>query len=165
MNAVTIFSLRSWPRLTPSLIIMGASLIPWLCSGLYEALIPHVLLAALFFWAVFAPQWFPLWIMLICSCFYDISHAVSLGLTGALSSLVWGVLVLQRRFLVHRSFLTLWAVFSLVVVIYMALLALGLVLHQKPLNISWFLLQFGVTTVSFPWLMTLFNFLHRPEPA
>ncbi len=166
MRLLTLAAMREMaPRLIPSVLVITLSMLPWLGSGLYETLIPNALLAAVFYWALFAPHWFPLWIMLLCSCLYDIGLGMPIGLTGTLGTVIWGALVMQRRFLVHRSFLTLWAVFAVVVLLYMMATALFLMSQGKTVNMTCAVFQFAVTTAVYPWLMELFDAIHRPMPS
>lgn len=75
-----------------------------------QAIYPDVLWLFLFFFAVYAPSLLPLSFVCVLSFLNDVASGAPLGWNGMILLTLYGVVAVQRRFLYVRSFIALWAI-------------------------------------------------------
>lgn len=108
--------LRSLLPLLTLLVLMAVDLAP-LPSAAPTAIAPVLTLPAIFFWTVHRPELLGPGLILVAALFLDAAAGLPLGLTALALFATRLILLAPPRFLVGRSFLVIWAWFSLAVVI------------------------------------------------
>lgn len=115
-----------------SFFLLLFGMLPWRVSFFSHFAIP-IIYASLFFWAVYRPESLSAPVVFLLGLSADLLTIAPLGYYTLLFLLFyWGVL-LERRFLVGRSFLFLWGAFC----IFVCLLIVGQWLLASLLNLSW----------------------------
>lgn len=108
--------LRSLLPLLTLLMLMAVDLAP-LPSAAPTAIAPLLSLAAVFFWTVHRPDLLGPGFVLLAALVLDAAAGLPLGLTALALFSTRLILLAPPRFLVGRSFMVIWAWFSLAVVL------------------------------------------------
>jgi len=108
--------LRSLLPLLTLLVLMAVDLAP-LPSAAPTAIAPFVSLAAIFFWTLHRPDLLGPGIVLAAALVLDAAAGLPLGLTALALFATRLILLAPPRFLAGRSFVVIWAWFSLAVVL------------------------------------------------
>lgn len=80
----------------------------------YSSIVPMLVLASVFFWAVHQPRLLPPMIIFVIGLVQDILSGAPMGAGTVVLLSAYGITVLQRRFFHNRSFVQVWAGFALV---------------------------------------------------
>ena len=127
---------------------------------------PHLLLAAVFYWAVYRPTLMPPWYVFVLGLLMDTLSGLPLGLNALILVAVHWIVRMQRVYLMGQSFLGLWigfavtcflsasAQWSLYALVSRALVPAGPTLASA-----------GVTILVFPLISLLFIAVHRILPV
>ncbi|MBA43432.1 MAG: rod shape-determining protein MreD [Magnetococcales bacterium] len=77
-----------------------------------SGIMPWFAMPAVFYWGLYRPQHFPLWLAFLMGLVLDIISGPVLGLYAIMYVLIREVGKAQRRYLVMRNFIMLWLTFS-----------------------------------------------------
>jgi rod shape-determining protein MreD len=83
----------------------------------YASLVPMLALAAVFFWAVHDPRLLPPIVVFAIGLIQDSLSGAPMGTGTVVLLAVYGITVAQRRTFRNRSFIQVWAGFTLVAVV------------------------------------------------
>ena len=79
----------------------------------YESVDSFVTLSVVYFWSMYRPDLFTLWVTFAVGLIHDALTGLPLGATSLMLLLVRNLLVTQQRFFLTRSFPVIWACFLL----------------------------------------------------
>jgi rod shape-determining protein MreD len=96
-----------------SLLFVLVTVLPVPVPG-YASLIPMLTLAAVFFWAVHDPRLLPPIVVFAIGLIQDSLSGAPMGTGTVVLLAVYGITVAQRRTFRNRSFIQVWAGFTLV---------------------------------------------------
>lgn len=80
----------------------------------YSSIVPMLVLASVFFWAVHHPRLLPPVVVFAIGLVQDILSGAPTGAGAVVLLTVYGVTVSQRRFFHHRTFIQVWVGFMIV---------------------------------------------------
>jgi len=78
------------------------------------AVTPFLGLVAVYYWAIYRPELFPVWAVFLIGLLNDIVHFLPLGLSAFVFVGVYQLLHVQRRFFFGQTFYVLWVGFALI---------------------------------------------------
>ena len=78
-----------------------------------SGIMPWFAMPAVFYWGLYRPQHFPLWLAFLMGLVLDIISGPVLGLYAIMYVLIREVGKAQRRYLVMRNFIMLWLTYLL----------------------------------------------------
>lgn len=103
-------------RLLPaglSLFLVLVSVVPFPIPG-YAAIVPMLVLASVFFWAIHHPGLLPPAVVFVIGLVQDILSGALVGTGAVVFLLAYGVVVSQRAVFLNKSFLVVWFGFMVV---------------------------------------------------
>lgn len=103
-------------KLTPfglTMALVLADVLPMHIPG-YASVSPLLALAAVYFWAVYRPDLLPAYAVFFIGLLQDVLSGTVIGMNAAILLSVYGTVLLQRRFLVGKTFAAVWLGFILV---------------------------------------------------
>lgn len=103
-----------------SLLFVLVTVLPVPVPG-YASLVPMLALSAVFFWAVHDPRLLPPVVVFAIGLIQDSLSGAPMGTGTVVLLAVYGITVAQRRVFRNRSFIQVWAGFTLVAVAAVAL--------------------------------------------
>lgn len=127
-----------------------------------QILKPLLPLVAVYYWALYRPDLLPAPVAFVLGLLVDILSGVPLGVHAATFCLAHGVLCVQRRFLVGKSFAINWSGFACVAAgVFGLVWLLTSLLHGTPVSASGLVFQAGTTIAIFPLIFRLLLRCHR----
>jgi len=127
---------------------------------------PALLLMAIYYWSIYRPTITPPWLCFSIGLLLDFVSGLPLGVNAIVLTLVQMIVRDQRRFLMGQPYITIWAVFSLVVALAAALqwALYGLV------NFHWappmpIMMNLIASVFLFPAVTLLLILVHRVLPT
>lgn len=145
--------------LVPGAVTLGAvliSVVPWGASGLPEST-PFYALMAVYHWSIYRPELLPAPAVFVIGVIQDGLTGGPLGLSALILVVVYGVVMMQRRTFLGKSFSLEWFGFSLVVLGSASASWLFFCLYHTTLTDPVpLLLQSGITLALYPcvvWVM------------
>jgi len=72
---------------------------------------PFIVLTLIYYWTIYRPDLLPAWSLFAVGILQDIMGGCFLGQTTFLYLLLYGSVLLQRRYLINYSFNTIWGIF------------------------------------------------------
>lgn len=94
------------------LFLLNLTALPIPHAGLIK---PHLVLMAVYYWAIFRPRLIPTWLCFIVGILLDILSGMPPGLQAFILVLAQSVVRDQRKFLMAQPYVSLWAIFGVVV--------------------------------------------------
>lgn len=127
---------------------------------------PAFVLMAVYYWSVYRPTLMPPWVCFCLGLLLDFVMATPLGVNAIIFTLVQWSVRDQRRFLMGQAYITIWAVFALVVALSMSLqwALCGLVGFQW-VSFAPVALSMVATFLLFPVVILFLILVHRALPA
>lgn len=127
---------------------------------------PHLVLMAVYYWAIFRPTLVPPALCFALGLVMDSLAGLPLGMNAIVLVVVRWLVSDQRRFLMGQPYVTLWAVFGLVMVL-SACLEWGLYGLK---DMAWtpfprMMIQAAVSICLFPFVTVLLIAVHRILPG
>lgn len=117
MTAAILTRLDLWARrLIPaglSVIFVLVTVVPLPIPG-YATIVPMLVLASVFFWAIHHPGLLPPVVVFAIGLLQDILSGALMGSSTVVFLLVYGVIVSQRTVFLNKSFLVVWFGFMMV---------------------------------------------------
>lgn len=95
------------------LLFLFAMLAPWRVPGLGQVT-PQLVLAAVFYWAIYRPDRLPYTATFVLGMAQDILTGNPIGLEALVLLAVQAIVLAQRRFFLGKSFVVVWWGFALV---------------------------------------------------
>lgn len=95
-----------------ALFILNLTSLPVPHAGLIK---PHLVLMAVYYWAIFRPTLIPTWLCFVVGVLLDILSGMPPGLQAFVLVLTQSFVRDQRKFLMAQPYISLWAIFGLVV--------------------------------------------------
>lgn len=127
---------------------------------------PHLLLAAVFYWAVYRPTLMPPWYVFILGLLTDILSGLPLGLNAFILVAVHWVVRTQRVYLMGQSFFGLWMGFAVTCFLaFSAQWILFAIVARSLVPASPSLASAGLTILVFPLISLLLVMIHRILPV
>ncbi|NQV84907.1 MAG: rod shape-determining protein MreD [Rhodospirillales bacterium] len=104
-------------QLTPSMLTLALVIIGVVPLRILEfsTVMPLLPLMAVYHWAVFRPRLLPAYAVFLIGILQDILTGAPVGMNAFIFLLVYGAVLLQKRFFTGRPFLILWLGFALIV--------------------------------------------------
>jgi rod shape-determining protein MreD len=148
VQRLDLFTRNSMPVLL-TLILVLINFIPLQIPGL-SRVVPVLPLMAIYHWAIYRPQLMPPLAVFIIGAFYDVLSGTPIGVNALVFLIVYGVVLLQQRFFVGKSFIVVWLGFGLIAmgasviswilisILTTTLIDMSAVLFQLVLNFSFF---------------------------
>jgi len=126
---------------------------------------PHICLMSIYYWSLFHPAAFPLWLIFAVGLLQDTLLGAPLGLTSLLFIVFNRILLAQQRFALRESFWASWCGFALAGAVFFLVywIAMSLYLSDIP-PISTSIMQWVFTIALYPLAHAGFNVLHRYLP-
>ncbi len=93
------------------LFLFSVTALPWSVMGTVK---PQLVLAAVYYWAIYRPTLVPPYLCFAIGLMIDIVSGLPLGLNAVVLTLVQWVVRDQRQFLMAQAYLTIWAIFILI---------------------------------------------------
>ena len=144
------------------LILMSNWALPY-----FMALKPQLLLIVIFYWTLYRPTLMPPWVILAGGVFLDLmSPVVPMGAHAASYLLIASILKPRRRFMMGQSFMVVWAVFVMAVIMDMIFKWLVVTIFTpSQIDITILALNGFVTVLAFPLIVLVLVGVHRLLPA
>ncbi|HEX9809020.1 MAG TPA: rod shape-determining protein MreD [Alphaproteobacteria bacterium] len=161
--------LDTWARrLLPAglcLAFVLLSVVPVPVPG-YAAVVPMLVLAAVFFWAVHHPRLLPPAVVFAVGLVLDILSGAPMGQGAVVLLAAYGVAASQRRFFHEKSFAQVWAGFVIVALLASILAwALALVAGGPLLPPRAAVFQYLLTVAVYPLVTWVLHGVQRLVPA
>ena len=149
------YSINLLPTATVLLAIF-LSVIPYQISS-SSLIMPFIVQMTIYYWSVYRPELLPYFIILLLGLFNDIIGNDILG-SNALSFLLFQAMVIsQRKFIVNRVFIVIWAGFAFCLLLMMSISYLfGIYNYPLPIVLSQWMLSV-IAYVPIHWLLSKFK--------
>ena len=108
----TIFRLLIVYAMLGLLFLLNLTAVPVPHAGLIK---PHLVLMAVYYWAIFRPTLIPTWLCFIVGILLDILSGMPPGLQAFVLVVTQSLVRDQRKFLMAQPYISIWAIFGLVV--------------------------------------------------
>lgn len=126
---------------------------------------PYFLLTVIYYWSVFRPTLVPVWLCFLVGLGQDIVGMYPLGMHALIYILLRMIISDQRRFLIGQTYITGWAVFSLVCVLAAGLKWVMVAFTQEGLPaLSPLMAESVFTILIYPVMSFCLIMLHRLLP-
>ena len=96
-----------------TLVLALINVIPLQAPG-FAPVAPTMVLASLYYWAIYRPTMTPLWAVFLIGLFEDIVTGAPMGVNAAIYLIAFGLVAGQRRVFLGKSFGVVWWGFMLV---------------------------------------------------
>ncbi len=83
----------------------------------FSSFVPLFTVMAIFYWVIYAPNFFPKWFVFILGVFQDILYGTPLGISSLINVILWTIIFSQRRVLVRETFMVIWGIFIITALI------------------------------------------------
>lgn len=93
------------------LFLLNLTALPIPHAGLIK---PHLVLMAVYYWAIFRPTLIPTWLCFIVGILLDILSGMPPGLQAFILVLAQSLVRDQRKFLMAQPYISIWAIFGIV---------------------------------------------------
>lgn len=93
------------------LFLLNLTAIPVPHAGLIK---PHLVLMAIYYWAIFRPTLVPTWLCFVVGLLLDILSGMPPGLQAFILVLAQSLVRDQRKFLMAQPYISIWAIFGVV---------------------------------------------------
>lgn len=121
---------------------------------------PDIVLAAVFYWAIFGPAFFPAWAVFALGLAQDFATGAPLGFWAFVYLIAYAFTLSQRVFFIGRSGMGVWFGFMLVALLTAAVAwVLGSMVFGRFVPITPILLQTIVTIVVYPVAARVFTLM------
>ncbi len=112
-------SVQFLTRLVPALTLFIAIIfsISRISLPLLGDTMPPYMLAVVFVWAIYRPDWLPVWGVFVAGLVFDALAGLPLGLTAVLLVAVYWPITMQRQIFLREPFPFLWLSFAVVLVV------------------------------------------------
>lgn len=94
------------------LFLLNLTALPVPHAGLIK---PHLVLMAVYYWAIFRPTLIPTWLCFVVGILLDILSGMPPGLQAFILVIVQSLVRDQRKFLMAQLYISVWAIFGVVV--------------------------------------------------
>lgn len=133
----------------------------------FMVLKPQLLLVVVYYWTLYRPTLMPPWVILLGGLLLDlVTPVVPIGTHAASYLLIASVLKPRRRFMMGQSFMMVWAVFVMAVLMDIVFKWFAIVvLTPTRVDVATLLLNGFVTILAFPLLVMILVSVHRLLPA
>ncbi len=108
----TIFRLIIAYALLAALFLLNLTALPVPHAGLIK---PHLVLMAVYYWAIFRPTLIPTWLCFVVGILLDILSGMPPGLQAFILVIAQSLVRDQRKFLMAQPYISVWAIFGVVV--------------------------------------------------
>lgn len=95
-----------------ALFILNLTSVPVPDAGMIK---PHLVLMAVYYWAIFRPTLIPTWLCFVVGILLDSLSGMPLGLQAFVLVAAQSLVRDQRKFLMAQPYISVWAIFGLVV--------------------------------------------------
>lgn len=146
----------------PLLITLIALLLAMAPLNLFQgyAPAPDIVLASVFFWAIFGPQFLPVWAVFTLGLTQDFATGGPIGFWALIYLIAYGFSLSQRVFFFGRTVRGVWVGFVIVALVTAVVTwIVGSTYFMRWLPISPILLQAAVSILAFPLVAKAFLFL------
>ena len=145
LNNIRCFSMNSLPSLTLVFAIF-LSATPYGISG-FSLLMPFIVQMVIYYWSVYRPQLLPYFMLLLLGLFKDIIDNNIIGMNALSFLLFQAIIISQRRFIINRAFIVVWAGFAF---------CLGVII-SLPMLLG--IYHYPVTILFSQWLVSIFAYV------
>lgn len=146
----------------PLLITLVALLLAMAPLNLFQgyAPAPDIVLASVFFWAIFGPQFLPVWAVFALGITQDLATGAPIGFWALIYLLAYGFSLSQRVFFFGRTVRGVWLGFVIVALVTaVATWIAASTYFMRWLPIGPILLQAAVSIIVFPLVAKTFIFV------
>lgn len=124
---------------------------------------PYFIVIATFYWALMGPTFLPKHLVILLGLIYDLLHGTVLGMHSLLLLLTWTIVHSQRDYIIQQGFVIIWAIFMLVLSVFMALVLSLSAAYTKTFPsidaITWY--QWALTVFLYPPIHLLYFYLQK----
>lgn len=157
----TLTLARALVPVLSALLLMLLEFVPYRFAHI-QAIMPHLFLAAAYYWALFRPDLMRTALLFMLGLFYDLANNSAFGLTAFALAVMHYFVVNQRQILAGRLFLLSWLGFISVAIAYgIADWLMLSMITDAPVKSTTIVMQTLMTVSVYPLVARFLGQIHR----